>query len=73
MRNILKLLYILPIQFYKLALSPLLPHACRYTPSCSIYTIEAIKKYGIGKGTILGVKRIARCQPWGGSGYDPVP
>lgn len=49
------------------------PPACRYTPTCSHYAIEALKKYGPIKGTWLAVKRICRCHPWGGSGYDPVP
>ena len=58
---------------YQLAIRPLLPNACRYTPSCSEYTIEAVNKYGALKGSWLGMKRIARCHPWGGHGYDPVP
>ena len=49
-----------------------LPASCRYEPSCSHYTEQAIQKYGLIKGSWLGAKRIARCQPWGGSGYDPV-
>jgi putative membrane protein insertion efficiency factor len=51
----------------------MLPNSCRYTPTCSEYAIEAIKKYGIIKGIYLAVKRIISCNPWGGSGYDPVP
>ena len=50
-----------------------MPSSCRYDPSCSHYTEQAIQKYGLIKGTWLGAKRIVRCQPWGGSGYDPVP
>ena len=49
-----------------------MPASCRYEPSCSRYTEQAIRKYGLFKGSWLGAKRIARCQPWGGSGYDPV-
>ena len=66
-------LMILFIQFYRHAISPLFPPACRYTPTCSQYAIEALKKYGALKGGWLAVKRICRCNPWGGSGYDPVP
>ncbi|MCQ2200497.1 MAG: membrane protein insertion efficiency factor YidD [Bacteroidales bacterium] len=61
------------IRFYQLAISPHTPPACRYTPTCSQYAIDAIKKYGSIKGTYLATKRILRCHPWGGSGYDPVP
>ncbi len=60
------------VRFYQYAISPWLPGGCRYTPTCSQYTIEAIQKYGAIKGTWVGMKRIARCHPWGGSGYDPV-
>ncbi|MGL4412577.1 MAG: membrane protein insertion efficiency factor YidD [Bacteroidales bacterium] len=66
-------LYVLPILFYRGVLSPMKPPTCRFTPTCSEYTLEAIYKYGIVKGTYLGAKRICRCHPWGGSGYDPVP
>lgn len=61
------------IVFYQRCISPLTPPACRYTPTCSQYTLEAICKYGAVKGLWLGLKRICRCHPWGGSGYDPVP
>jgi len=65
--------FILAIKLYQLLVSPLFPSSCRYTPTCSHYTLEALKKYGLFKGGWLGVKRISRCHPWGGSGYDPVP
>lgn len=61
------------IKVYKTTISPVLPMACRYTPTCSEYMIEAIKKYGATKGTWMGLKRLSRCHPWGSSGYDPVP
>ncbi|MBP5545848.1 MAG: membrane protein insertion efficiency factor YidD [Bacteroidales bacterium] len=61
------------IAFYRTCISPLLPPACRYTPTCSQYAKEAIIKYGPFKGGWLALKRILRCHPWGGSGYDPVP
>jgi len=51
----------------------MLPNACRYSPTCSVYTIEALNKYGLFKGTYLSVKRILSCNPWGGHGFDPVP
>lgn len=61
------------IRWYQTSISPLTPPSCRYTPTCSQYTLEAIQKYGPLKGLWLGIKRISRCHPWGGSGYDPVP
>ena len=64
---------IAPIHVYRYAISPLLPATCRYTPTCSQYAIEAIKKHGPLKGSLLAAKRIGRCHPWGGHGYDPVP
>ena len=72
-KNVVQYPFILMIRIYKYLLSPLLPNACRYTPTCSQYAEEAIKKYGIIKGINLGAKRIARCHPWGGHGYDPLP
>ncbi|MBR1935639.1 MAG: membrane protein insertion efficiency factor YidD [Muribaculaceae bacterium] len=68
-----KWILILPIRFYQRCISPLTPPVCRFTPSCSHYAVEAIQKHGPIKGTWLAIKRIARCNPWGGSGYDPVP
>ncbi|MCX7954246.1 MAG: membrane protein insertion efficiency factor YidD [Bacteroidales bacterium] len=65
--------FIYIIKFYRIFLSPLMPNSCRFTPTCSQYSIEAIKKYGVMKGLYLSIKRIIRCNPWGGSGYDPVP
>jgi len=73
MLKILNFIFILPIKLYQILLSPLLGQSCRYHPTCSQYTIEAIEKYGPVKGIWLGTKRIARCHPWGGSGHDPVP
>lgn len=63
----------LPIYFYRYAISPMLPATCRYTPTCSQYALEALKRHGPIKGSWLTIKRICRCHPWGGSGYDPVP
>lgn len=73
MKKILSKILLVPIYFYKYSISPMLPPSCRYTPTCSEYAIEAIKKHGPLKGLWLGIKRIARCHPWGGHGYDPVP
>ncbi len=61
------------IRGYQLLLSPLLGANCRYQPTCSAYAREAIERHGTLRGTILAVRRISRCHPWGGSGYDPVP
>ncbi|MEO6729998.1 MAG: membrane protein insertion efficiency factor YidD [Ferruginibacter sp.] len=61
------------IKLYQLIISPWLGNQCRYTPTCSHYGIEALRKYGPVKGLWLTVKRIARCNPWGGHGHDPVP
>jgi uncharacterized protein len=61
------------ISFYKHAISPHIGPACRYTPTCSAYGAEAIRKYGPFKGGWLAFKRIISCNPWGGHGYDPVP
>ncbi len=58
---------------YQRYLSPYLPPRCRFHPTCSGYAIEALTRYGAGKGSWLALRRIARCHPWGGSGYDPVP
>ena len=69
----IRYIFILPIIFYKKFISPFLPNACRYTPTCSEYMIEAIKIHGIIKGTTLGIRRILKCHPWGDSGYAPVP
>lgn len=69
----LRRLFILPIRFYQGAISPLFPPVCRFTPTCSQYAVEAIMRHGIVKGSWLAIRRIARCHPWGGSGYDPVP
>lgn len=73
MQRISNYLIILPIKIYQIIISPWLPNACRYNPTCSQYGIEAVKKYGIFKGSYLLFKRLIRCHPWGGHGYDPVP
>jgi putative membrane protein insertion efficiency factor len=71
--QILSLPFILLIKLYQWIISPWLAPKCRYTPTCSNYAIEAFRKYGLLKGLWLTVKRISKCHPWGGHGYDPVP
>ena len=66
-------LLIWPIRLWQVTLSRILPPSCRFAPSCSAYAIEAIERHGPIKGGCLGLRRILRCHPWGGSGYDPVP
>ena len=63
----------LPVRFYRKVISPLKPPCCRYSPSCSEYALGAIMKHGIIFGGYLAVRRILRCNPFGGSGHDPVP
>lgn len=69
----LALPFIYLIRFYQKAISPLMGPQCRFTPTCSQYGLDAFRKYGVFKGFWLTLKRLARCQPWGGQGYDPVP
>ena len=71
--DILVKLLLLPIRFYQKFISPMTPPSCRFTPTCSAYAVEALKKHGPIKGLLLAIWRILRCNPWGGSGYDPVP
>jgi len=73
LKNILIFPFVLLVRFYQLAISPYTPSSCRYEPSCSQYTIEALKKRVVIVGLWLSLKRIFSCHPWGGSGYDPVP
>lgn len=69
----IKRMMIMMVRFYQLAISPHFPAACRYSPTCSQYALEAIRKHGALRGGCLALKRLSRCHPWGGSGYDPVP
>lgn len=72
-KNILAFPLILLVRFYQVAISPFTPSSCRYDPTCSQYTIEALRKRGLIIGLWLSLKRIISCHPWGGGGYDPVP
>lgn len=72
-RRVATVLLILPLRLYRWLVSPLLPPRCRYLPTCSDYAIEAISVHGPLRGTLLALRRFARCHPWGGHGYDPVP
>ena len=69
----MKLAILWCIRAYQVSLSPLLPTSCRFEPSCSNYSHDAVNRYGVLKGALLGAKRLARCHPLGGKGYDPVP
>ena len=76
MRQVLRILglpLIALIRVYQWGISPLLGPKCRYTPTCSQYAVEALKKHGLLKGSWLAIRRVARCHPWGGAGFDPVP
>jgi uncharacterized protein len=72
-KMILSFPFIALIRIYQVVISPLLGPKCRFTPTCSAYTLIAIRKYGPIKGIWLGLKRISKCHPWGGHGHDPVP
>ena len=73
MKKFFTYILLLPVYFYKNFISPMTPAACRYSPTCSEYAVQALRKHGPIKGLYLAIKRILRCNPWGGSGYDPVP
>ena len=73
MRKLLIFPFVILIRLYQTILSPLLPASCRFYPTCSQYSLEALKKHGLWKGAQLAVKRISQCHSWGGQGHDPVP
>lgn len=72
-KSVLIAILIVPVKIYQYTISPVIGPSCRYTPTCSQYTIEALRKHGPVKGLWLSIKRILSCNPWGGHGYDPVP
>ena len=65
--------FVVLVRFYQICISPLKPPTCRFTPTCSQYALEAFRKHGPFKGLYLTIRRLLRCHPWGGHGYDPVP
>jgi uncharacterized protein len=71
--NVIQVLLLTFIQLYRRLISPLLPPTCRFQPTCSAYAMDAIREHGAISGGWLALKRIFRCHPWGGSGFDPVP
>jgi putative membrane protein insertion efficiency factor len=73
LKKILIFPFVFLIKIYQNIISPLFPPTCRYTPTCSEYSIQSLKKYGLIKGVYFSIKRIVNCHPWGGSGYDPIP
>ena len=73
LKKILIYPFLLLIRFYQAAISPYTPASCRYSPTCSSYSLEALQTHGLSKGGWLAIKRIFSCHPWGGHGYDPVP
>ena len=73
MKKILIYPLLVLIKLYQNFISPLLPSTCRYSPTCSEYSKQSLAKFGLIKGSIVSIKRIIKCNPWGGSGYDPVP
>jgi len=73
LKKILIFPFKLVIRFYQIAISPYTPASCRFSPTCSQYSIEALETHGLFQGGWLAIKRISKCHPWGSSGYDPVP
>jgi putative membrane protein insertion efficiency factor len=73
LKQILILPFIILIRFYQWVISPALGPKCRFTPTCSQYAADALKKHGVVKGLVLAIKRVSKCRPGGGHGYDPVP
>ena len=73
LNKIITLPLIIVIRAYQLIISPMLGSNCRFSPTCSEYTIESFKAHGLIKGLFLAIKRIGKCHPWGGHGYDPIP
>jgi putative membrane protein insertion efficiency factor len=73
MKSLVRDLFVLPVRIYQYCISPILPPSCRFSPTCSAYAAEAILRHGVLRGTFFALRRLARCHPFGGHGYDPVP
>ena len=73
MKKVIIFPFLAIIKFYQNFISPLLPSTCRYTPTCSEYAKQSLVKHGLIKGSFISMKRIIKCNPWGGNGHDPVP
>ncbi|MFN3918332.1 MAG: membrane protein insertion efficiency factor YidD [Flavobacteriales bacterium] len=73
MKRFFIVLAIFPVRVYQWVISPLFPSSCRYEPTCSQYMAEAMSEWGVLRGWWMGIRRLARCHPWGGCGYDPIP
>ena len=73
MKKVIIFPFLAIIRFYQNFISPLIPSTCRYTPTCSEYAKQSLVKHGLIKGSFISIKRIIKCNPWGGNGYDPVP
>ncbi|MDG1967771.1 MAG: membrane protein insertion efficiency factor YidD [Flavobacteriaceae bacterium] len=73
MKRIIIYPFLILIKFYQSFISPLLPSTCRYTPTCSEYSKQCLTKHGLLKGSLMSIRRILKCNPWGGNGYDPIP
>lgn len=73
MKKVIIFPFLAIIKFYQNFISPLLPSTCRYTPTCSEYAKQSLVKHGLIKGSFISIKRIIKCNPWGGNGFDPVP
>ena len=71
--NIFTKILIKLIKIYQYFLSPITGHSCRYLPTCSEYSVKSLKEHGLFRGSILSIKRISKCHPWGSHGFDPVP
>ena len=73
MKRVLHGLVLAPVYVYRYCISPFTPGSCRFQPTCSAYSVAAVRRHGVWRGGWLSLRRLARCHPWGGAGYDPIP